>query len=202
MHKPGLTLDDLVRETGFTKRQIRFYISKRLVPGAGDKRGPYTVYQPETLERLQAIKLLKNIKIEPTRRAMTLDEIGHSLDTLSPDGLDALLSGRAELTIMDTEAERQPSMDVLEEEPPVMEPDGLAVREMPPGLRRRRSVISPRPSCADDPESGVTAPSPQTELARTLAQARDLVEQLTAERHRLSGLIDDLARRLQREDSP
>ena len=91
MSTPEHTLDDLARATGFSKRQIRFYITKKLVPGAGDSRGPNATYGEETLRRLQLIGVLKDLKIEPTGRTMTLDEIGHSLDTLSADGIEALL---------------------------------------------------------------------------------------------------------------
>lgn len=98
------TLDDLVQATGFSKRQIRFYITKQLVPGAGDSRGPNATYGQETLQRLRLIGVLKEKRIEPTGRAMTLDEIGHALDTLSAEGIEALLAGRAELAILDTDA--------------------------------------------------------------------------------------------------
>jgi DNA-binding transcriptional MerR regulator len=97
------TLDDLVRLTGFSKRQIRFYITKRLAPGAGD-RGPNAAYDEETLRRLRLIAQLKDKRIEPTGRAMTLDEIGHALNALDDDSIDALVAGRTELTIVDTEA--------------------------------------------------------------------------------------------------
>ncbi len=100
------TLDDLVRATGFSKRQIRFYITKKLVPGAGDSRGPNAVYGEETLQRLRMIGMLKELTIEPTGRTMTLDEIGHALDTLSVEGIESLLAGRAELAILDTDARR------------------------------------------------------------------------------------------------
>ncbi len=104
MSTPEHTLDDLAQATGFSKRQIRFYITKKLVPGAGDSRGPNATYGEETLRRLQLLGVLKDLKIEPTGRTMTLDEIGHALDTLSADGIEALLSGRAELAILDTDS--------------------------------------------------------------------------------------------------
>ncbi|MFN2371194.1 MAG: MerR family transcriptional regulator [Candidatus Krumholzibacteriia bacterium] len=101
------TLDDLVQATGFSKRQIRFYITKQLVPGAGDSRGPNATYGEETLRRLRLIGVLKQKRIEPTGRAMTLDEIGHALDTLSPGGSEALLAGRSERAVLDTDASRR-----------------------------------------------------------------------------------------------
>lgn len=78
------TLDDLVRATGFSKRQIRFYITKRLVAGAGD-RGPHAGYGEETLRRLKLIAALKDLPVAPTGRTMSLDEIGHAIDTLPED---------------------------------------------------------------------------------------------------------------------
>ena len=74
------TLDDLVNRTGFSKRQIRYYITEKLVPGAGNQRGPNAVYGEETLRRLEMIKVLKAQPMGPTGRTMTLAEIRHSLD--------------------------------------------------------------------------------------------------------------------------
>ena len=78
------TLEQLEQRTGFSKRQIRYYITEKLVPGAGDQRGPYAMYGEETLQRLEMITVLKEQPMGPTGRAMTLAEIRHSLDNL-PD---------------------------------------------------------------------------------------------------------------------
>ena len=74
------TLDQLVLRSGFGKRQIRYYITQKLVPGAGEQRGPNAVYGQETLDRLQMIALLKEQPTGPTGRTMTLAEIRHELD--------------------------------------------------------------------------------------------------------------------------
>lgn len=74
------TLDQLIAATGFTRRQIRFYITKKLIPGSGQSRGPYAVYSGEVLQRLRLIATLKDRRIEPTGRRMTLDEISLALD--------------------------------------------------------------------------------------------------------------------------
>lgn len=84
------TLDELVAETGFSKRQIRYYITEKLVPGAGDQRGPHAVYGEETRRRLDAIAALKVRQIGPTGRALSLAEIRHSLDTGCRDVISAL----------------------------------------------------------------------------------------------------------------
>lgn len=74
------TLDQLVMLSGFGKRQIRYYITQKLVPGAGEQRGPNAVYGQETLQRLLAIAHLKQRPVGPTGRTMTLAEIRHELD--------------------------------------------------------------------------------------------------------------------------
>lgn len=74
-----LILDDLVRATGLTKRQIRYYITRGLVPGSGTSKGPYAAYPPETLERLLRIVDLKARPVGPTARRLTLEEIKYEL---------------------------------------------------------------------------------------------------------------------------
>jgi len=76
------TLDELVKLTGFSKRQIRYYITEKLVPGAGDQLGPYAAYGEETLQKLEMIKILKARQVGPTGRTMSLAEIRHSLDNM------------------------------------------------------------------------------------------------------------------------
>jgi len=98
-----LTLIDLQNATGFSSRQIRFYITEGLVSGAGE-RGPNATYSEDTLRRLQLIAQLKEMKVEPVGRSLTLAEIRNVLDTLGEDGAEAMLSSGAQLTIMDTDA--------------------------------------------------------------------------------------------------
>ena len=78
-------LRDLVALTGFSPRQIRFYITERLVPGAGDDRGPNVAYSQETLDRLLLIARFKAIPMPPANRTMTLEEIRRTLDGMAPE---------------------------------------------------------------------------------------------------------------------
>lgn len=80
MGEKQYTLDDLVDRTGFSKRQIRYYITEKLIPGAGNQRGPNAVYSEKTLQRLEMIKALKAQPMGPTGRVMTLAEIRHAMD--------------------------------------------------------------------------------------------------------------------------
>jgi len=74
-----------VARTGFSPRQIRFYITERLVPGAGDDRGPHATYSQETLDRLLLIARFKAIPMPPANRTMTLEEIRRTLDGMAPE---------------------------------------------------------------------------------------------------------------------
>lgn len=80
MQEIEFTLDELVGLSPFSKRQIRYYITMGLVPGAGENRGPYAVYPREALVRLQRIAELKRRRVPPTGRRLTLKEIQHELD--------------------------------------------------------------------------------------------------------------------------
>ena len=178
MSTPEHTLDDLARATGFSKRQIRFYITKKLVPGAGASRGPNATYGEETLRRLQLIGVLKDLKIEPTGRTMTLDEIGHSLDTLSADGMEALLGGYAELKILDTDAGRREPLESAAEY--LRDIRGLAPSyssmEMPMRHNREPEYLHEIERCSflSDFEGGEP-------LTDTLSRLQDLLAELASD---------------------
>ncbi|MBE0567781.1 MAG: MerR family transcriptional regulator [Krumholzibacteria bacterium] len=172
------TLDDLVQATGFSKRQIRFYITKQLVPGAGESRGPYATYGEETLRRLRLIGVLKDKRIEPTGRAMTLDEIGHALDTLSADGSEALLAGRAELAILDTDTgTRLAALEALSwggRAAPPTTPGSATIREWHASETDARPALPAyrmEPTCSDPAEDATAAVTDQLERLRDLLAA-------------------------------
>ena len=96
------TMEDLTSATGFTARQIRYYITRKLVPGAGE-RGPNVTYGQETLDRLELVKRLKSVAVQPTGRSLTLDEIRASIDSLGNEGAAQLVDGGTELAIIDTD---------------------------------------------------------------------------------------------------
>ncbi len=113
------TLDELVTLTGFGKRQIRYYITQKLVPGAGDQRGPNAVYSEETLNRLETIAILKNQPMGPTGRTMTLAEIRHALDNTpelnSPTIRDCSIVGQSDKSyLMSDEAPETNASTYLE----------------------------------------------------------------------------------------
>jgi DNA-binding transcriptional MerR regulator len=134
------TLDDLVRASGYTKRQIRFYITKKLIPGAGENRGPNAVYPEETLLRLLLIAELKQRRMPPTGRRLTLAEIRHELDTAKRPGC-----------IGEAESIREPEPDLsdhLMASPPSPIQREIDTTEAPD--RVRKSVFS---VTVDEPDS-------------------------------------------------
>lgn len=98
------TMEDLVRATGFSARQIRYYITRKLVPGAGE-RGPNVMYGPETLERLELVRRLKEVRVQPTGRPLTLEEIRVSIESLGDEGATQMSLG-TELRVIDTDEVR------------------------------------------------------------------------------------------------
>jgi len=96
------TMEDLTRATGFKARQIRYYITRKLVPGAGE-RGPNVTYGQETLDRLLLVKRLKEMTVQPTGRSLTLDEIGSTIASLGDEGTRQLVADGIEMSIIDTE---------------------------------------------------------------------------------------------------
>ena len=95
-------MSDLVERTGFAERQIRFYIAQKLVPGA-ESRGAAAVYGQPTLDRLLLIRHLKEIRVKPANRALTLDEMRQTMDALGTEGAMRLTSDMAQLQIIDTD---------------------------------------------------------------------------------------------------
>lgn len=96
------TMEDLTQATGFTARQIRYYITRKLVPGAGE-RGPNVTYGQETLDRLNLVKRLKQMQVQPTGRSLSLDEIGNTITSLGDEGTRQMIADGMEMSIIDTE---------------------------------------------------------------------------------------------------
>lgn len=108
---PKLRLQDLVEKTGFTDRQIRFYIAKGLAPGA-ERKGPKATYTQATLDRLLLIRHLKGIRLHPTGRRLTLAEMRGTIDALGEEGAWQVRSGSSRLQILDTDALMPPRSEI------------------------------------------------------------------------------------------
>ena len=81
----NLTIDDLCAETGYTRRTIRYYLQRGLIPppdGGGRRR----IYRRDHLLRLLSIKALQE-------RRYPLEEIRYRLADLKEADLEALLAG-------------------------------------------------------------------------------------------------------------
>lgn len=103
-------MSDLVEKTGFSERQIRFYLAQKLAPGA-ESRGAAAVYGQPTLDRLLLIRHLKEIRVKPANRALTLDEMRQTMDALGNEGAMRLTSDMAQLQIIDTDCLQQPRLE-------------------------------------------------------------------------------------------
>lgn len=106
---PKHRMQDLVDRTGFSERQIRFYIAKGLAPGA-ERKGPDATYTQATLDRLLLIRHLKGIELHPTGRRLTLEEMRKTIAALGEEGAWQVRSGATQLKIVDTDALLPPSV--------------------------------------------------------------------------------------------
>lgn len=69
------TIDELVEETGVSRRNIRLYISMGLLPSVG-RRGPRTRYGQEFVDRLKFIQRVKQLQDVGQIPHSTLDYLG------------------------------------------------------------------------------------------------------------------------------
>lgn len=208
---PTYTLDDLAQATGFPPRQIRYYITRKLVPGAGE-RGPEARYGQETLDRLRLIVRLKEVRVQPTGRALTLDEIRETLDSLGEDGATMVLEHGVEMTLIDTEARRQSEPGTLWKNEDIMsdclrvesprpflyhdEPQDLG--DLGPLLRSLRSTLAEALAMTEDPQD---SPAPAAAERWLRARIPDIEIQVRApdgraRRERLERVLRDLQRLL------
>ena len=77
------TIDDLAGETGFDRRVIRSFIEQGLLRGP-DPMGRYARYSKTHLDRLLAIKALKNVQ------GMPINEVRRALLSMSHNDIQAL----------------------------------------------------------------------------------------------------------------
>lgn len=208
---PTYSLDDLTAATGFTPRQIRYYITRKLAPGAGE-RGPEARYGQETLDRLRLIVRLKEVRVQPTGRALTLDEIRETLDSLGEDGATMVLEHGVEMTLIDTEARREPEPELMMARRMRPEPDASFIQcespslyslapqtlgDLGPLLRSLRSTLADALAAADPQDS----PAPAAAERWLRARIPDIEIQVRApderaRRERLERVLRDLQRLL------
>jgi DNA-binding transcriptional MerR regulator len=79
----SFTIDDLASETGFDRRVIRSFIEQGLLRGP-DSMGRYARYSKTHLDRLLAIKALKNVQ------GMPINEVRRALLSMSQNDIQAL----------------------------------------------------------------------------------------------------------------
>lgn len=143
------TIDDLCAATGATRRTIRYYLQRGLIPppeGGGRRR----IYRNEHMLRLKAIRALQE-------RSYPLEEIRHRLAPLGVDDLRELLAALGREGGLGEEATPSPGTDSHR----------MALPLPPPAMDHRVAI----------PIGGgvqLVAPRPETdaEAARLLEAAR------------------------------
>lgn len=123
-------LDELARQADVSTRTVRYYVQRGLLP-APVFRGRDTVYSPEHLLRLKAIRRLQE-------QFLPLDAIQQELDRYSPEALRRLAAGEDEggLTSAAPQVKRQLSPPPLPQRPRLTREAGERWQrwELAPGL--------------------------------------------------------------------
>ncbi len=83
----GLTIEQLAQALTVTRRAIRFWVQRGVLPKPGF-RGRGTRYSPSSVARIHAMRALQ-------RQGLTLSEIRHRLDNATPDEIERLAASVA-----------------------------------------------------------------------------------------------------------
>jgi len=67
------TIDEIEEQTGFDRRTIAYYVQQGLLPRVG-RRGPRTRYSQLFFDRLQFIKMFRNLQDQGAVGTMTLSD--------------------------------------------------------------------------------------------------------------------------------
>ena len=159
------TIDEIEEQTGFDRRTIAYYVQQGLLPRVG-RRGPRTRYSRLFFDRLQFIKMIRNLQDQGTMGSMTLSDFRDLFQSVPEETIADVVGGRE-------------SPHVLAQSAP---PDELAMasssdrkRAMVQRIEGLRQNISTEPASAPIESRGVPMdpaqpPAPMTEPEETFAE--------------------------------
>jgi DNA-binding transcriptional MerR regulator len=87
------TIDEIEEETGFNRRTIAYYVQQGLLPKVG-RRGPRTRYSQLFFDRLQFIKMTRDLQDQGAMGTMTLSDFRDLFHSLPDTKIAEIVSGR------------------------------------------------------------------------------------------------------------
>ena len=87
------TIDQIEERTGFDRRTIAYYVQQGLLPKVG-RRGPRTRYSQLFLDRLQFIKMIRDLQDQGSMGSMTLSDFRDLFQSVPEETIAEVVSGR------------------------------------------------------------------------------------------------------------
>jgi len=87
------TINQIEERTGFDRRTIAYYVQQGLLPKVG-RRGPRTRYSQLFLDRLQFIKMIRDLQDQGSMGSMTLSDFRDLFQSVPEETIAEVVSGR------------------------------------------------------------------------------------------------------------
>ncbi|MCW8985184.1 MAG: MerR family transcriptional regulator [Thermoanaerobaculales bacterium] len=87
------TIDEIEKRTGFDRRTIAYYVQQGLLPKVG-RRGPRTRYSQLFFDRLQFIKMTRDLQDQGAMGTMTLSDFRDLFQSVPEKTIADIVSGR------------------------------------------------------------------------------------------------------------
>jgi len=93
------TIDEIEEQTGFDRRTIAYYVQQGLLPRVG-RRGPRTRYSQLFFDRLQFIKMFRNLQDQGAVGTMTLSDFRDLFQSVPEETIADVVGGRESPHVM------------------------------------------------------------------------------------------------------
>jgi hypothetical protein len=153
-NRPGLSVNDLVAQSGFDRRTIVYYIQQGILPRVG-RRGPGTRYPAECLTRLLFVRGVKDHQAAGRLPGITLADLAYALSVLKPEKVREFVERGTPLAELETLFPARPAAPVAYGRPMVT----------PGGWRSPAAATLPPAPAAPAAPPAVAAPVAPTATA-------------------------------------
>jgi DNA-binding transcriptional MerR regulator len=165
MEERTYSIDEIEEQTGFDRRTIAYYVQQGLLPKVG-RRGPRTRYSQLFFDRLQFIKMIRDLQDQGAMGAMTLSDFRDLFQSVPEETIADVVGGRESLEAVD---------DSAPQDGPAMVSSSDRKRAMVQTIEDLRQNIVDKPAAAQLESRGVPMdpaqkPTPIVEAEETYAE--------------------------------
>ena len=97
------SIDEIEKHTGFDRRTIAYYVQQGLLPRVG-RRGPRTRYSQLFFDRLQFIRMIRDLQDRGAMGTMTLSDFRDLFQSVPEETIAEVVGGRESLDAVDQSA--------------------------------------------------------------------------------------------------